>query len=845
MAIKMTAVERPQPNTTGGGTRGFHTSSVLLSLISLFFAATVYSQTINLEGTEYRVDTLENHQVGPATQYLKLRLTGSGTKRMDVYFLVADLTDPNLTLHAAIGRDSIYGGERPSVMAQRLSTEGTFYFAGTNGDFYDTGATYTGYPVSGNMINSEIAKIPDSRHVYAFDANKKSYIGKMTYAGTIRSGTETWNIHSINHTRGTDELKLYNRFNGQYTHTNAYGTEVEIELIGGDTWGVNRILHAKVNKIEKSKGNMAIPKGKAVLSGHGTAANRLNTLAVGDEIELNLNLTMEGNIKSEFTQMTGGDNYAKIVDNGTVVSTNFWNELHPRTGLGYSQTNDSVIFCVVDGRSPQSNGCTTQVLGHLMQSAGAYTAFNMDGGGSSTMYVAEYGKPVNVPSDGNERAVANSVFLVATRPTDDVIAKIIPWSSRVEVPQYGIFETHFYAYNQYGVLLNSDLNGVELSAPTELGIVDGNKFTCTGTEPGILTATYNGTITAQIHVIPTATSGVEILLDSILIDNRNDYEIEVSALTASGLQLISSQVLTWKVEDPSIAVVDNGLLRVSSNGTTYAVGALGTLTDTLYVTVENPAASREVSDKFVPGEWTLNTISEWNTSITFNTDHLPNTWEHGAAIRFPYKAGRAPYIRLTKDYRLYGLPDTVKIVVNTGTLQLKDVSISLRANNATKAQAFKMNPPFPADIDFDLSVPVASLFEDAGMAIYPLYFNNVNFSIESSNTTDTNYTIALKEIALIYNGAPGTGIIVPKTSAFSVYPNPVTNGEVFVRLNNPGQSLRLELLNLSGQKLQSYTCDPTASDVVSFPVGGKLPRGLYLLKIQQGDRVETTKVLIN
>ena len=39
---------------------------------------------------------------------------------------------------------------------------------------------------------------------------------------------------------------------------------------------------------------MAIPKGFAVLSGHGTVATNLNTLNIGDEIEINLNLTLDG-----------------------------------------------------------------------------------------------------------------------------------------------------------------------------------------------------------------------------------------------------------------------------------------------------------------------------------------------------------------------------------------------------------------------------------------------------------------------------------------------------------------------------------------------------------------------
>jgi hypothetical protein len=821
----------------------------ILSLVSLLLATAVYSQTIDLDGTVYNVDTLENHQVGPSTQYTKLRLTAP-TKRLDVFFLVGNVTDPNLTIRAALSRDSIYGGERPSATAQRLTTENAFYFAGTNGDFYDTGTQYNAYPVSGNMINSEIAKGPGDRHVYAFDAEEKSYIGKMTYSGNVTSGSETWTIQGLNHVRGDNALRLYNHLNGKSTRTNAFGTEVEIELINGHTWGVNRTLQAKVTKIEKNIGSMPIQKGKAVLSGHGSAADHLNTLSLGDEINITLNLTMEGNIKANFTQMTGGDNYVKIIDKGIIPTSGFWNELHPRTGLGYSQTGDSVIFCVVDGRS-NSIGCNTKVLGILMKSAGAYTAFNMDGGGSSAMYISEYGKPVNTVSDGSERAVGNSIFLVATCPSDNLIAKITPYIPHIRVPQHGIYELHFRAYNQYGIQLDTDLQGVTITAPPELGTIDGNKFTCTGTDPGFLTATYNG-ISTQIAVTPSESSAIEILLDSVLIDHRTSYEIEVLATTATGQQPISPHVLTWTVDNPAICTIDQGILRALSNGRTFAEGRLGELKDTLYINVENPTAYRTISDTFIPNEWAINTISGWGNSYTWNTENRPPAWEHGAAINFPYAAGRSPFFRLTKDYRLYGLPDTLKVVANIGALQLGSITITLRANNSKQTVAHKLDPPFPANADFDISVPIRDLFAGSGPEIFPLYFNKIDFNIESSNTVGTSYTIAVKEIALLYNNMP-TGSLAPTPvpTAFAVYPNPSKSREITIQLPSGlpqtlqagPQTLQAELYTLSGQLLQTETLTPSGNLARFTRIA--LPAGLYLLKITCGPRTETVKLIVS
>ena len=61
----------------------------LFTISILFTFVFTQAQTLDIEGVAYTVDTLENHQVGPGTQYTALRLTTS-TKRLDVYFLKAN-----------------------------------------------------------------------------------------------------------------------------------------------------------------------------------------------------------------------------------------------------------------------------------------------------------------------------------------------------------------------------------------------------------------------------------------------------------------------------------------------------------------------------------------------------------------------------------------------------------------------------------------------------------------------------------------------------------------------------------------------------------------------------------
>lgn len=82
----------------------------------------------------------------------------------------------------------------------------------------------------------------------------------------------------------------------------------------------------------------------------------------------------------------------------------------PRTAVGVIGTNH-LVFVVVDGRSPgYSSGVTMTGLAEIMQGLGAATAYNLDGGGSSTMYFN--GELVNNPlGQGKERGTSDILYI--------------------------------------------------------------------------------------------------------------------------------------------------------------------------------------------------------------------------------------------------------------------------------------------------------------------------------------------------------------------------------------------------------------------------------------------------
>lgn len=105
-----------------------------------------------------------------------------------------------------------------------------------------------------------------------------------------------------------------------------------------------------------------------------------------------------------------------LIENGTIavdVNTEVGQAMssNPRTAVGIIDTNH-FVFVVSDGRTSESAGLSLYELASFMQSLGVKTAYNLDGGGSSTMYYN--GEVVNNPTSNGrikERAVSDIVYI--------------------------------------------------------------------------------------------------------------------------------------------------------------------------------------------------------------------------------------------------------------------------------------------------------------------------------------------------------------------------------------------------------------------------------------------------
>lgn len=85
----------------------------------------------------------------------------------------------------------------------------------------------------------------------------------------------------------------------------------------------------------------------------------------------------------------------------------------PRTAVGVSSDGRTVFLLTVDGRRGTTRGATLYDVADTLVELGAYRALNIDGGGSTTMFVASEGGVVNRPSERNERVVLDHIGVVA------------------------------------------------------------------------------------------------------------------------------------------------------------------------------------------------------------------------------------------------------------------------------------------------------------------------------------------------------------------------------------------------------------------------------------------------
>ena len=481
-------------------------SAVALSVMQPAFAKTQWT----IKEKAYDVDTLVYpHQVGPGVTFAKYNLP-------DMPLLVSvmemDLTNKYIDFETCLGGDKGVAQENPLSMATRNDRPGHEVVGATNGDFYFYQNTLeNGIPRSGQFRRDECVTNPVGRACFVLSDDRKPYIDRVDFAGTINLGDTTVRLHTVNMQRLEWEDTEGNQIN---LYTNSYGSATE-NCSGGAKvviapkstpfkWYANSPETCVVEQIiADGSGVTAIPDGKAVLWAQGSCMSTLTSMKVGDEITINLgvNLQSQPGLLKNFRELMGGSDNI-IMQNGNLVDE--WDERHPRTCIGVNADSTKVYLVVIDGRSTSSTGVTLGEAVGVFRGLGAAHAINLDGGGSSCMVVN--GEVVNTPSDGSLRAVGNGCLLISNAPADDAIGQIAFEPRCYNISISAKMKPVVWGYNQYGVLKTKDLQNVTYSCDPQLGSInaDGYFVASPTATAGNIYADYNGVKCTQRIVVYNA-----------------------------------------------------------------------------------------------------------------------------------------------------------------------------------------------------------------------------------------------------------------------------------------------------------------------------------------------------
>ncbi len=339
-----------------------------------------FEQRIKIKYKGYPVTT-----VADGIKHIKMTKYYSGRPvRINIVEVNKDIAK-NYEIKPAIASKTL-----PNKRTVRTIAQNTNSIVAINGGYFKP---QTGVPLGTLMIDKKIYTGPIYNRVafgifeYGFD------VSRIELNATITGNNEVIKIDNINQPRMLSSYILaYTRDWGtQAPASPQYG--VQLQVVG------NKILAASANPL-------SIPENGYVIVG---PKSKLSKLFGAKEVKIDIKTTPEW---KDVEHIISGGPY--LVKNGEVFVDMTAQKLqsiggrNPRTAIGYTKDND-LIMIAADGREGSSIGLTLVELANLMKSLGCINAINLDGGGSTVMYVN--GQIVNKPQQIGGIALSNALVI--------------------------------------------------------------------------------------------------------------------------------------------------------------------------------------------------------------------------------------------------------------------------------------------------------------------------------------------------------------------------------------------------------------------------------------------------
>ena len=286
----------------------------------------------------------------------------------------------------------------PQLSSSRLASKSTITtLARKNNSLVAINGTYfkpqTGVPLGTLMINGKIYTGPIYNRVAMGIFDEGFDMARLELNAQVKSFKGNLKVDNINQPRMlSTHVIVYTPEWGSFAPPSPkYGKQIAVE-------------NGKIVSIGTQ--TMPIPHNGYVIVGPD---ERLSKLYRAKHVDLDIKTIPNwDNVK----HIISGGPY--LVKNGEVFVDMTEQKLgaiggkNPRTAIGYTQ-DGNFIMVAVDGREGASVGLTLKELAWFMKSIGCINAMNLDGGGSTVMYVN--GRVVNMPKVKGGIALSNALTI--------------------------------------------------------------------------------------------------------------------------------------------------------------------------------------------------------------------------------------------------------------------------------------------------------------------------------------------------------------------------------------------------------------------------------------------------
>lgn len=366
-----------------------------------------------------------------------------------------------------------------------------------NGGFWRSGPG--GNPNGTWIVNGQMLSEPESQGVgprgtIGWLNDGRIVVDRISANMSVTGPNLNVKVNGINRDWRRTPDATSDSFDAVIAYNSAFGGPVRVNVPQGssngaltsvrvkaDAWPGTGSVSAKVTEVVSGQTSLTVGNDEVIITGRGASARALAGLQAGQTVSLNTQLVpmdpaKAGDWTQVHTAIAGGP---QVLRNGQVTPPADWisegfeprvhsNVRHPRTAIGRTANNETVMITADGRQNGYSVGLTMQELGQYMASQGVVDAVSLDGGGSTQVTVGS--RLVNRPCcDRSLRRVADGIAILPRQTR----VKRVKGSERIETAAEAAIQSYTQGKTPTVVLARADAYPDALSGAGLAGAVGG------------------------------------------------------------------------------------------------------------------------------------------------------------------------------------------------------------------------------------------------------------------------------------------------------------------------------------------------------------------------------------